>query len=148
MTRFRVSHSLLARTELARQSRRDSRYGDYSHRRTSHRAMRHRSPVCGYGRGGIASRYAGAPMIRYRMSPRLTPTLAGGTSNGRRPKPLYGARKYDRAVLACHTPKCDSDYFVSIDGRRYCHAHWTARNRRPVPDSTRRMLVALGMRPS
>jgi hypothetical protein len=44
-----------------------------------------------------------------------------------RPKPLQGAKKYDRALLKCTVGKCDNDFFVSkssTPAKRYCAEHF------------------------
>jgi hypothetical protein len=44
-----------------------------------------------------------------------------------RAKPLYGAKKYDRAILNCTCEDCDEEFFVSrasTPARRKCAEHF------------------------
>lgn len=44
-----------------------------------------------------------------------------------RKKPLQGAKKYDRALLACTTQKCNEEFFVSkgsTPAKRKCTHHF------------------------
>jgi hypothetical protein len=44
-----------------------------------------------------------------------------------RPKPLQGAKKYDRALLKCTVGKCEEPFFISkasTPAKRYCAEHF------------------------
>jgi hypothetical protein len=87
-------------------------------------------------------------MIRYYHSngARLRSTERGGTSNGKRPKPLYGAKKYDRAFLKCTTPKCENVFYVSrasTPAQRFCESCFGEKSRKANRPTKRQRKNAL-----
>lgn len=91
-------------------------------------------------------------MVRYKF---YNPNSAGkgGTVGKRRPKPLHGAKKYDKAFLKCtHSQKlddgtilrCENEFLVSkavTPAKRYCAEHFTLASKPKVQVKNQKMVA-------
>jgi hypothetical protein len=66
------------------------------------------------------------------------------------PKPLHGAKKYDKVKLACTVAECDNEFYVSLattPAKRQCAEHFqptkTTKVKRPFVPTTVEHLIGL-----